>query len=123
MMPRRSQGEATFLCRHPGCGKAYATSDAARKHVRNHHPEWLKMVEQEKRGIDGYCKRIERTHFPMDMMMGAGMPWQQRAAAAMSNDACGVVGPAMMAMPGQVMCSASANHIFGAAPSWIHSHG
>ena len=104
------------MCRHPGCGKAYATSDAARKHVRNHHPEWLKVVELEKRGIDGYCKRIENSGFPMDMCVVPSTPWQHRAAIAMNAPGVqvrdpaetaayspGVVGPTMMALPGQVM--------------------
>ena len=53
-----SKRAATFICRYSGCGKTYATSNAARKHVRKYHPEWLKMVELQKRGIDGYCKRV-----------------------------------------------------------------
>ena len=35
----------SYTCRFPGCGKVYSSSDGARKHARNHHPEWLKKVE------------------------------------------------------------------------------
>ena len=58
-LPIVSESHVTFTCRYPGCGKVYSTSDGARKHARNHHPEWLKNVEIQKRSIDAYCIRTE----------------------------------------------------------------
>ena len=59
---QQQQNKTTFVCRYFGCGKSYATSDAARKHARKNHPEWLKLVELQKRGIDGFCGRMENTY-------------------------------------------------------------
>ena len=50
-----------YTCKFLGCGKVYASSDAVRKHARNHHPEWLKQCELEqcekRRGekVEAYC--------------------------------------------------------------------
>jgi len=37
-------GEPRFFCRHPGCGKGYASTDAVRKHCRQRHLEWLRAL-------------------------------------------------------------------------------
>ena len=37
-------GEPRFFCKHPGCGKGYASTDAVRKHCRQRHLEWLRAL-------------------------------------------------------------------------------
>ena len=49
----------SYTCRYPGCGKVYSSSDGARKHARNHHPEWLRKVEVQRRAVEAYCIRYE----------------------------------------------------------------
>ena len=59
-----------YTCKFPGCAKVYASSDGARKHARNHHPEWLKQVEVTKRGLNctsTYCIRTESPRTPAMM--------------------------------------------------------
>ena len=38
----KPDGKARFTCKHPGCGKAFASTDAVRKHCRQRHLEWLR---------------------------------------------------------------------------------
>ena len=42
-----------FVCRHPGCGKAYGCPDAVRKHCRKEHSDWLR--QRPNLGPEGYC--------------------------------------------------------------------
>jgi len=37
-------GEARFFCRFPRCNKAYASTDAVRKHCRQRHLDWLRRL-------------------------------------------------------------------------------
>ena len=39
-----ADGESRYFCRHPGCGKGYASTDAVRKHCRQRHLEWLRRL-------------------------------------------------------------------------------
>ena len=55
----------SYSCKYPGCAKVYSSSDGARKHARNHHPEWLKQVETSKRAVDAYCIRSEGVPRPV----------------------------------------------------------
>ena len=41
-MPK-ADGKVRFFCKHPGCGKGYASTDAVRKHCRQRHLEWLRQ--------------------------------------------------------------------------------
>lgn len=40
----KGDGEVRFFCKHPGCGKGYASTDAVRKHCRQRHLEWLRRL-------------------------------------------------------------------------------
>ena len=40
----KPDGDAKFLCKFPGCGKGYASTDAVRKHCRQRHLEWLRRL-------------------------------------------------------------------------------
>ena len=37
-----AEGKTAFVCRYPGCAKAYNSRDAVRKHARQRHLEWLR---------------------------------------------------------------------------------
>mmetsp|Transcript_6089 Transcript_6089/g.13315 ORF Transcript_6089/g.13315 Transcript_6089/m.13315 type:complete len:230 (-) Transcript_6089:343-1032(-) len=39
-------GSCRFQCRHPGCSKVYASTDAVRKHCRKRHMEWLRRLDK-----------------------------------------------------------------------------
>jgi len=45
----------SYLCRYPGCGKSYASTDAVRKHCRQNHLGWLRALGQGFPGL--YCRR------------------------------------------------------------------
>ena len=47
------RGVFQFTCKHPGCGKAYSTTDGARKHCRTLHRDWLSSLSGY--GPDTYC--------------------------------------------------------------------
>ena len=49
-------GCKSFLCKQ--CGREYMSTDAARKHVRQNHPEWLKAQGRGK--PSRYCITVER---------------------------------------------------------------
>ena len=34
-----------FRCKFPGCLRSYGSTDAARKHARKTHPDWLKLAD------------------------------------------------------------------------------
>ena len=55
----------SYSCGIPWVAKVYSSSDGARKHARNHHPEWLKQVETSKRAVDAYCIRSEGVPRPV----------------------------------------------------------
>ena len=40
---------STFRCLFPGCNKLYNSPDAARKHARNSHPEWVALHDAHRR--------------------------------------------------------------------------
>ena len=42
-----------FTCRHPGCKKAFGSSDAVRKHCRKEHSDWLRSLPN--LGPTTYC--------------------------------------------------------------------
>ena len=42
-----------FTCRHPGCKKAFSSSDAVRKHCRKEHSDWLRSLPN--LGPTTYC--------------------------------------------------------------------
>ena len=44
-MPK-ADGKVRFFCKHPNCGKGYASTDAVRKHCRQRHLEWLRRLGQ-----------------------------------------------------------------------------
>ena len=44
-MPK-ADGKVRFFCKHPQCGKGYASTDAVRKHCRQRHLEWLRRLGQ-----------------------------------------------------------------------------
>ena len=46
----------SYTCNH--CQREYASTDAARKHARQNHPEWLR--EQGQGSTSLYCTAIER---------------------------------------------------------------
>ena len=75
-----------YTCKYLSCGKVYASSDAVRKHARNHHPEWLKQCELEqcekRRGekVEAYCiiSRVEPNGAPDIIMQQHAVLQQQQ---------------------------------------------
>jgi len=45
---RFAMGSCTVACGFPGCGRRYGHPDAARKHARRHHAEWVAQRDAEK---------------------------------------------------------------------------
>ena len=60
--PSAVPAEPFFICRFPGCGNMYQSTEHALKHARKHHPEWLKLLREW--GANGYCERVEPTSGP-----------------------------------------------------------
>ena len=49
----RPKSRGLFTCKHPGCGKAYNSSDGVRKHCRVVHRDWLSSLSGY--GPESYC--------------------------------------------------------------------
>ena len=70
-----------FRCKFPGCLRSYGSTDAARKHARKTHPDWLKLADAAaaKRVRGGpstkssfYCAREEAPLLPPSSAMPNG---------------------------------------------------
>eukprot|EP00965_Chrysotila_dentata_P138844 4592192-Pleurochrysis_carterae.AAC.3 len=50
-----------YQCRYPNCGRLYLSTDAARKHCRKSHFNWLRGLD-EKVGASAHARSLTLAH-------------------------------------------------------------